>query len=103
MMGIGDNGIVIRNAYRKFLVAKDGGNREWVSIIECISKTGAFLPPLVIFAGKYVQQQWFLDDNETRFSNWYFETSSKGWTNDDIALNWLLGVFIPHTKPLNPD
>jgi hypothetical protein len=41
MMGIRDNGIVIGNAYRKFLVAKDGGNRERVSIIECISKTGA--------------------------------------------------------------
>jgi hypothetical protein len=55
MMGIRDNGIVIGDAYRKFLVAKDGGNREWVSIIKCISKTDAFLPPLVIFAGKYVQ------------------------------------------------
>jgi hypothetical protein len=78
IMGIRDNGIVIGNAYRKFLVSKDGENREWVSIIECISKTDALLPPLVIFAGKYVQQQWFPNDNETPFSNWYFETSSKG-------------------------
>jgi hypothetical protein len=57
MIGIGNNGIVIKDAYRKFLVAKDGGNRERVSIIECFSKTGALLPPLMIFAGKYVQQQ----------------------------------------------
>jgi hypothetical protein len=57
----------------------------------------------MIFAGKYVQQQWFPDDKETRFSNWYFETSSKGWITDDIALKWLLGLFIPHTKPLDRD
>jgi hypothetical protein len=57
MMGIGDNEMVFGDSHRKFLQSKDGGSREWVSIIECISAGGQTLPPLVIFAGKHVQQQ----------------------------------------------
>ncbi|RYP03077.1 hypothetical protein DL765_010610 [Monosporascus sp. GIB2] len=34
--------------------------------------------------------------------DWYFTTSSNGWTNTDIGLKWLREVFIPHTKPANP-
>jgi hypothetical protein len=73
-----------------------------VSIIECISAGGQTLPPLVIFAGKHVQQQWF-PDAEERYADWYFGASPKGWTNDDIAVRWLKGVFVPFTKPENPE
>jgi hypothetical protein len=103
MMGIGDNGMVVGDSYRKFLQSKDGGSREWVSIIEFISPGGQTLPPLMIFAGKHVQQQWFPDAEEKRYADWYFEASPKGWTNDDIAVRWLKGVFIPFTKPENPE
>jgi hypothetical protein len=101
MMGIGDNGIVVGDAYRKFLISKHLGNREWVLIIECISAVGDIIPPLVIFAEKNVQQQWFPDITEERFENWCFKTSKSGWTNDKIALNQLKGVFIPHAQPNN--
>jgi hypothetical protein len=85
-MGIGDNWMVVGDSYCKFLQSKDGGSREWVSIIECVSADGQILPPLVIFAGKHVQQQWFPDTEEERYADWYFEASPKGWTNDDIAV-----------------
>jgi hypothetical protein len=43
MMETRDNRIVIGDAYRKFLIAKDGGNREWVFIIECTFATAGDL------------------------------------------------------------
>lgn len=98
-MGLGDNGIMVGDAHRKFLVAKYSGNREWVTILECISAAGRILNPLVIFAGGSIQQQWFPDKNNHRYEDWFFEFSSIRWTNDHTALKWLRGIFIPRTKP----
>jgi hypothetical protein len=100
-MGIINNGIIIKNLDCKFLQLKDGRNRKYVFIIECISAGGQILPPLVIFAGKHVQQQWFPDAEKERYTDCYFEASSKSWTNNDIALRWLKGMFISLTKPEN--
>jgi hypothetical protein len=58
-------------------------------------------PPLVIFAGKHVQQQWFPDSRDSQWDDWYFTTSLTGWTNNEIAIRWLKMVFIPHTQPKN--
>jgi hypothetical protein len=55
-MGVGNNGIMVSEAYLKFMLSKDAGTREWVSILECYSATGRVIPPLVIFAGKYTQR-----------------------------------------------
>jgi hypothetical protein len=54
---IENNGIVVGEAYRKFILSKDAGTREWVFILEYYSATGRVIPPLIIFAGKYTQQQ----------------------------------------------
>jgi hypothetical protein len=56
MMGVGNNGIVVGEVYRKFMLSKDAGTRKWVSILECCFATGRVIPLLVIFAGKYIQQ-----------------------------------------------
>ncbi len=76
---------------------KDPGRREWTIIIECVSAGSRHLQPLVIFKGKDVQQQWFLDEGIEEFKDWKFESFSKGWTSDDIAVRWLNTVFIPQT------
>ena len=59
------------------------------------------MTPLVIFKGRSVQQQGspynidFLED-------WNFTCFEKGWTNNQIALQWLRDVFIPETVPKDP-
>ncbi|RYP02834.1 hypothetical protein DL765_010673 [Monosporascus sp. GIB2] len=65
--GVGDNGMVVGDAYRKFCIRKDSNNRRWTSILECISGDGKAIPPLVIFAGKSVQQQWFPNRNHKKW------------------------------------
>lgn len=37
------------------------GNREWVSVIECVSAGGVALPPFVIFAAAKLQRGWNKD------------------------------------------
>ena len=53
------------------------------------------IAPAVIFKGKELQEQWF--DNECRkiAGDWYFHTSEKGWTDDSLAVEWLVEVFLP--------
>ena len=57
MEGMGDNSLVLGEAFRKFILLKDAYKREWISVIACISATGRALPPLIIFSGVNVQQQ----------------------------------------------
>jgi len=102
MEGLGENGLVVGTADHKALQKKQPGGRTWTSFIECISATGRFLPPLVIFRGKTVQQQWFPTDLQP-FKHWKFTATPKGWTDNETSLKWLKNVFIPLTKPASPD
>lgn len=35
------------------------GNREWVTIIECVGSNGCFIPPVVILKGTEHQASWY--------------------------------------------
>lgn len=57
--GQGSNGLVLGSAEAWNLRKKQPGSRAWTTLIECVSATGSAVPPLVIYKGKSVQQQWF--------------------------------------------
>ncbi|XP_044721163.1 DDE superfamily endonuclease domain-containing protein [Hirsutella rhossiliensis] len=101
MEGLGENGLVVGSAEKRSVQKKTPGSRVWTSFIECVSAAGTFLPPLVIFKGKSVQQQWFPEDLST-FSDWQFTATKNGWTSDQTAVEWLEKVFIPRTQPPDP-
>ena len=79
-IGIGDAPLVIGPSELQEVLIKDPLNREWVTIVECVSGDGRALFPLVIFGGKNVQQQWFeeemLEDNDLK--SWRFASSGSG-------------------------
>ncbi|RKK78397.1 hypothetical protein BFJ71_g16506 [Fusarium oxysporum] len=37
-------------------------SRAWTSFIEAVTATGRLLKPVIIFKGKELQQQWFVDE-----------------------------------------
>ncbi|KJZ69105.1 hypothetical protein HIM_11512 [Hirsutella minnesotensis 3608] len=98
MEGLGENGLVVGNAERRSVQKKMPGSRVWTSFIECVSATGTSLPPLVIFKGKSVQQQWFPQDLSD-FRDWQFTATKNDWTSDKTAVEWLEKLFIPRTRP----
>jgi len=57
--------------------------------------------PVVIYKGKSGQQQWF-PKAMSPYKGWHFAPSDKGWTTDEIALEWLKKKFIPETRPEDP-
>ena len=53
-VGIGDAPLVIGPSELKEVLINDPLNRDWVTIVECVSGDGRALKPLVIFGGKTV-------------------------------------------------
>ncbi|RYO96180.1 hypothetical protein DL765_011661 [Monosporascus sp. GIB2] len=86
MEGMGENALVLGKAFRRCISLKDASKRGWITIIVCVSADGRSLPPLVIFSGGDVQQQWFPDSDNEAYESWYFTTSENGWTNTEIGL-----------------
>lgn len=88
-MTLGEGPMVIGPAECQSLMRNDSLNREWTTVVEAVSATGRVIPPLVIFKGLSVQQQWFpVDDDEVNapYEDWAFKASPKGWTADPIAV-----------------
>ncbi len=70
------------------------GNREWVSLIECISADGRLLAPFIIFKGKRHMKAWYdvLEDE-----NAHIGLSENGWTSNTLGSEWFvhaLGIHI---------
>ncbi|KAJ3469827.1 hypothetical protein MRS44_003892 [Fusarium solani] len=95
----GLDGLVVGSADPKrkaFL--KGPQTRNWTSFIEAVTADGRALTPGIIFKGKELQKQWFLDEFK-KIADWYYITSPNGWTDDHIGVEWLERVYLPQTMP----
>ena len=81
-------------------ILKGPQTRSWTLFIEAITADGRVLVPGIIFKGKSLQQQWFLQEFK-QFADWFFITSPNGWTDDHIGVEWLKRVYLPQTKPID--
>ncbi|GKU12548.1 unnamed protein product [Fusarium langsethiae] len=89
MIGFGLDSLVVGSADPKrkaFL--KGPQTRNWTSFIEAVTADGRVLVPGIIFKGKELQKQWFLDEFK-QIADWYYITSPNGWTDDHIGIEWL--------------
>jgi hypothetical protein len=57
------------------------------------------LDPGIIFKGKDLQAQWFIEEFK-KIANWHYICSDNSWTDNDIAIRWLEDVYLPQTTPL---
>ncbi|KAG6989558.1 hypothetical protein FocnCong_v021125 [Fusarium oxysporum f. sp. conglutinans] len=83
---------------RRKTFLKGSQSRTWTSFIEAATVTGRLLKPGIIFKGKELQQQWFIDEFR-EVADWYYVTSDNGWTDNHIAVEWLREVYLPQTQP----
>ncbi|RYC78524.1 hypothetical protein BFJ63_vAg18602 [Fusarium oxysporum f. sp. narcissi] len=84
------------SVYLAFL--KGPQTRNWTSFIEAVTADGRVLVPGIIFKGKELQKQWFLDEFK-QIADWYYITSPNGWTDDHIGIEWLERVYLPQATP----
>ncbi|KAI7968275.1 hypothetical protein EIK77_010445 [Talaromyces pinophilus] len=73
------------------------GNREWVTVVECVRSTGTVVPPLIIFKSGSNQAEWY--KHPILPPDWSITHSPNGWTSDELGLQWLERIFEPYTRP----
>jgi hypothetical protein len=95
-LGVCTNTRVLARALKKKADVKSPENREWVSIIKCVSAIGRKLRCAVIFKGQSLQTTWFPAKS---VPSWLYTTSKNRWTSNAIGLEWLQRIFLPETAP----
>jgi hypothetical protein len=74
------------------------GNRSWITLIATICADGTYLPPALIYQGQgNLQTSWFQDFVPGEH-NVYCTSTPSGFTNEDLAFDWLVNVFDKHTR-----
>lgn len=64
-------------------------------MVECLCADGTNMPPLGIFKGKNVLQNWIPSEV---LDKWFFSANTKGCTSNLHGLEWLKRVFEPSTR-----
>lgn len=89
--------IIVPTGKHQRFVTQDG-NRESITVIECIgTTTNKVIPPMLIFTGKGHLAGWHRDTQAP--GNWHMAISPNGWTDSDLGRQWLERVFEPNTRP----
>jgi len=89
MMGVVGKVQVIVSKGEKNQVLPQCGNREWVSLIECILIDGRYLPLWAIFKGKQQQKSWY----QVLEPGGHIALSDNGWTDNELGLKWISSVL----------
>lgn len=67
----------------------DDGNRELLTVIECVSADGRVLPSLIIYKGANHYMGWHkFTGQDTESKAFRFTYSPKGWTDRALSLDW---------------
>jgi len=71
------------------------GNPEMVTVIECIAADGRVIPPMYIYKGGKHLLGWHADvqDKEQATFAWL----TKGWTDNELGLEWVEPNFEKYT------
>jgi DDE superfamily endonuclease/helix-turn-helix, Psq domain len=90
LMGAIQRSHVVIPVHEREAFLRQDGSREWISVVETISANGEYLPSWIIFKAVYQQNSWFdcLDTQNSRIA-----TSQKGWTDNQLGLEWLRRHF----------
>jgi hypothetical protein len=96
LMGLAARARVICRSSTKHVNVTQDGNRESVTVIETVSADGTVLPPFVIFKGKSHSIGWYRFVKKE--DNTVFAVSDKGWTDQELGLEYLVKTFDTYLK-----
>ena len=74
------------------------GNRNWITLIATICGDGTYLPPCLIYQGAGDIQDNWLQDVQPDEHNCYFTSTPSGFTNEELAFEWLVKIFDKNTR-----
>ena len=90
-LGVAGRARVICSRNDLHIYVTQDGNREWASLIECISGDGRLLDMFVIFKGKRQMGAWWTEiKKNSPNSQAQIGLSEIGWTNNVFGLEWFI-------------
>lgn len=89
--------VITRRGRRNPRLTQDG-ERQMVTVIEGVSAGGVVLPRLVINKGKAHLMGWYAHVDESEPA--VFAYSDKGWTDNELGVEYLTKVFEPYTADI---
>jgi len=110
-LGIGKKVVAIVDRDLKTAYHLEDGNREMVTVIECVCADGTVIHPNVIFKGKTRALEWgkenacnaryffFLVNVAFTDQSCSISISERGWTDQELGYYWLKHDFDPATRP----
>jgi hypothetical protein len=96
-MGQGSKIKVITRRGRKNTRLSQDGKKELITVIETICASGRALPPMVINKGTQHYLGWLRHVTADRPATLAY--SDKGWTDSQLAIEWLKRNFEPNSPP----
>jgi hypothetical protein len=73
------------------------GSRELITVLECVSAEGHLLPPMIVTKGAHHYSGNHVRGQGTPGSVYGY--SPKGWTTNELGLEWLEHHYEPLTRP----
>ncbi|CAG4954999.1 unnamed protein product [Parnassius apollo] len=71
-----------------------GSGKENITVLAAANAAGQKIAPLIVFKGQYVWKQWTTDKKDYEFELTY-ASSSKGWMEGTIFVNYLKKALFP--------
>jgi hypothetical protein len=78
--------------------ASQDDSREFISILACICALGSSIAPMIVYKGESMTLQDTWVDKVTENDRCFFASSSTGWSNKNLGINWLRDVFDRETR-----
>jgi len=93
--------VIVRRGRKNPRYTQDG-KREMVTMIECVSADGRVLPPMFIYKGTKHLLGWYADviKEDLDAGKATFARSAKGWTDNELGLEWLERNFDQHSRDM---
>ncbi|EJD05306.1 DDE-domain-containing protein, partial [Fomitiporia mediterranea MF3/22] len=100
-MGLAGKTRVLVDRDQKTVSQIEDGNKELVTIVECICTDGTVLKPLFIMKGARTSPSWGMNNP----IHAHIASSQNGWTDQELGSLWLEKVFHPESlrKLESPD
>ncbi|KZP14232.1 CENP-B protein, partial [Athelia psychrophila] len=101
-LGVGKRVLALVDRDQKVVQQVEDGNRELVTVIECVCADGTAIPPSVVYQGARRDLEWGRDNPcKARYVNSSISHSPKGWTDQELGSAWLERDFEPFTAAKN--
>jgi hypothetical protein len=97
ILGVSEKARVLIPSRSRVKYVKQAGNRESVTVIECISSSGVAIPPFVIWKAQTHRNNWIPLTMRQSMNGTAFATSPNGYTDHELGFEWLRTVFHPAT------